>query len=250
MPNYLQDEQKFTQEYDRKDITFLRIPTEFKALHEDDDVFTIEGFAATFNNKDLGDDIIMPGAFTESLAKRRPRFLSQHDTRAPIGAIVEAKENDIGLFIKAVMPKDLQLAKDVFSLLKIGALDSFSIGFSVKDFEIRDDGVRLLKQVELFEASIVTIPMNPEARVVGFKSIQDVRGIQSKPELEKFLKQQGISKDAAKYIASRFTPSGDEAGEGKTDDVNQYDPATVSAFHKLKSNLQTFIKEKQNANEG
>jgi len=245
MPKYLDNEQKFTQDYDRNGITFLKVPTELKTLHEDDDVFRIEGFAATFNNKDLGDDIIMPGAFTKSLTKRRPRFLFQHNTNMPIGAIEEAEENDAGLLIKAIMPKDLQLARDVFSLLKVGGLDSFSIGFSVKDFEVRDDGVRLLKEVELFEASIVTIPMNPQARVVGFKSIQDVRGIQDKRDLEKFLREQGISKDAARYIASSFTPSGVEAGEGGTDDVKQHDPATVSAFHKLKSNLQTFIKENQ-----
>jgi len=233
----------------------LRFKTVIKNLHEDEEFFHVEGFASTFGNIDLGNDVIKIGAFDETLEKRRPKFLSQHDMSKPLGVIDETRTDDMGLFIKARMPKDLNLAKETFSLLSIGALDSFSIGFSVDEFEIRDDGVRVIKKLTLFEVSLVTIPMNPEARVANFKSKGDVSDIQTIRDLEKCLRDSGaFSKGAIDLITSRFEvkagdpPDDDETKTGedleKTETEAKADAEVSKGIRTLTESIKNFIERK------
>ena len=128
----------------KKELLYLR--TEIKALHDDDDeFFHVEGLASTFGNIDLGNDIIAAGAFDETLKNRRPKFLHQHRMAESLGVIDEAEETKKGLFIKARMRKDLDLAVQTFSRLKIGAIDSFSIGFSVDQFSMTNAVFRIIE---------------------------------------------------------------------------------------------------------
>ena len=88
-----------------KTIEKLSFNLEIKSIHEDDEEnFQFVGHASTFDNVDLGDDIVERGAFVDSLRKRTPKLVWQHDTRMPLGIFTEIFEDEVGLFVKAKMP--------------------------------------------------------------------------------------------------------------------------------------------------
>jgi HK97 family phage prohead protease len=134
------------------------------------DTRIIEGWASTFGNKDSDDDIIAPGAFTDSIKERTPKMLWQHDSSQPIGVWLEAKETDQGLYVKGQIA-DTTLGNDVYKLLKAGAIDSMSIGYVATKYSIDEDtGTRTLQAIDLWEVSVVTFPANDKARITGVKS--------------------------------------------------------------------------------
>lgn len=137
---------------------------------------TVEGYAAVFNNVDAGGDIIHPGAFRKTLSERGHllKFLWQHDTKEPLGKIVEAREDQRGLFIKAVV-SDTARGRDALALLRDNAIEGLSIGYDpVKggtDYATVTGGtVRNLRELKLYECSLVTFQMNPEAAVTALKT--------------------------------------------------------------------------------
>jgi HK97 family phage prohead protease len=147
------------------------LPFEIETKRLDGDTWEVSGYASTYD-RDLGDDVIVPGAFQKSLANGRPvRFLFSHDHRQPIGKALELREDERGLFGRFAISKTA-LGGDVRTLLRDGALDSFSIGYLPKESEIdKKEGVRRLKEVELLEVSVVSMPMNPGALVTGIKEL-------------------------------------------------------------------------------
>lgn len=133
------------------------------------DAWTVEGYASTYGNVDHGGDVVLRGAFDDSLkSDRRVRFLLGHDQTKILGTPVDLHSDEKGLWSKFKISKT-SLGQDVHTLLKDGALDSFSIGYIPTEFEFDDQGVRLLKQIELLETSLVAVPMNDEALVTGVK---------------------------------------------------------------------------------
>ncbi|CAN5261989.1 HK97 family phage prohead protease [soil metagenome] len=175
---------------------------EFKhfRLHDvkaDDAARTIEGWASTFGNVDSDDDVIVQGAFTKSLNAQMPKMLWQHNQTQPIGVWHTAQETDQGLFMKGeILPTTL--GNDVYTLAKAGAIDSMSIGYGTKDFSMdRSTGVRTLKQVDLWEVSLVTFPANDQALITGVKSKPE-----NERDLEKCLRDAGFSRTEAKAIVS------------------------------------------------
>ncbi len=150
---------------------------EEKSVHDEDEekdnpFFTLSGYASTFKNTDLVDDVIEPGAFSKSLAAKngkKIKILWQHNHTQPIGRVTKIFEDEKGLFIKAILPKDHSQASDVAVLIKSGIIDSMSIGFTVSDEDRMKNGKRKLKEIKVHEISLVTLPANPKARVTDFK---------------------------------------------------------------------------------
>lgn len=136
-----------------------------------DGAWEVSGHASTFGNVDLGNDVIHKGAFTESLSAGGPvRFLYSHDPSQVLGTALSLQEDEKGLHGRWRISKT-RLGEDVHTLLKDGALDSFSIGYIPRDFEVDEDtGTRHLKSVELLEVSVVAMPMNPLAMVTAVKA--------------------------------------------------------------------------------
>lgn len=130
-------------------------------------VFT--GYAARFNAVDLGRDLILPGAFTESLARRGAagvRMLFQHDPAEPIGVWQELREDAQGLFARGRLLPEIARGREVLALMRAGAIDGLSIGFrAVQGRTQPKTGVRRLSRIDLWEISVVTFPMQPDARV-------------------------------------------------------------------------------------
>ena len=86
---------------------------------------------------DRGRDIVLPGAFKNTLAVNGlPKLLWQHNTDEPIGIITEAREDEKGLFVAGKMPKNDSLVSGrVIPQMQIRSVDSMSIGFRTKRFE-------------------------------------------------------------------------------------------------------------------
>ena len=133
--------------------------------------WTVEGYASTFGNVDLGGDVVMRGAFDALLAdpNHKVRFLYAHDQRQVLGTVLELRTDDTGLWGKFAISKTA-LGADVHTLLKDEALDSFSIGYIPLDIEFDDVGTRLIKDINLLEVSVVPIPMNEQAVVTNVKA--------------------------------------------------------------------------------
>lgn len=147
---------------------------------------TLEGYAAAFGNLDQVGDIIHPGAFSKTLAERggKIKVLWQHDPNEPIGKLVEAREEPRGLFVKAVI-SDTARGRDALALLKDGAIGEMSIGYdAVKggvDYSTTSGkSVRNLREIKLYEFSLVTFPANEAAVVTAIKQ-QDVEPEEGKP---------------------------------------------------------------------
>jgi len=149
---------------------------DFQVKEFDFDGRTVEGYAAAFGNIDLGSDIIHPGAFSKTLAERggKVRFLWQHDTHEPIGKPIEMHEDDNGLFMKAII-SDTTRGRDALALLKDNAINGLSIGYDAipggTDFSKNTGGetVRNLRELRLWEVSLVSMPMNENATITALK---------------------------------------------------------------------------------
>jgi hypothetical protein len=128
----------------------------------------IEGYASVFGQGDRGGDVVAPGAFAASLAARgagRVRMLWQHDPGQPIGVWEEIREDGRGLFVRGRLLPEVARGREAAALLEAGAIDGLSIGYRTVKAGRDGQGRRLLTQVELWEVSLVTFPMLPEARV-------------------------------------------------------------------------------------
>lgn len=159
--------------------------TEFKSAGDD---WVVEGYVSTFENVDEGRDMVMPGAFKNTLKSGpKVRFLMSHDPALVLGVPKQLKEDKKGLFGAFKISKT-QLGGDVRQLLLDEAIDSFSIGYIPVDWKIVDEDVRQLDEIRLYEASLVSLPMNPEAVVtrVKYMSLVD-RTAHIKHELSELL---------------------------------------------------------------
>lgn len=153
----------------------LARPFELKELKEDG---SFSGYGSIFGNVDLGDDIVEKGAFARSLkehkaAKSMPKLLWQHDTRQPIGIYTEMVEDEKGLYVEGQLALKTVQGAEAYELLKMGALGGLSIGYRVKTYEYDTETyIRKLTDVDLWECSLVTFAMNPEAQVSGVKGAE------------------------------------------------------------------------------
>jgi Escherichia/Staphylococcus phage prohead protease len=161
------------------------------------------GLAAVFGNIDRTRDIIEPGAFAKSL-RRRPagkiKLLAFHNPDEPIGVIDRLEETDKGLAMDARLARGVQRADEVYELMKMGALDSLSIGYTTKQ-STRDPktGVRRLKEIELFEVSVVSMPANEAAAITLVKAADQIR---TERDFEQFLRRAGFSRKFAELVLS------------------------------------------------
>lgn len=130
----------------------------------------VEGYASLFGRTDQGGDQVMAGAYAASLAAatkagRRVKMLWQHDPAAPIGVWDEVREDATGLYVKGRILTEVERGREAAALLSAGAIEGLSIGYRTVKADRDAKGVRRLAEVELWEVSLVTFPMQAEARV-------------------------------------------------------------------------------------
>ncbi|KQZ02570.1 peptidase U35 [Pseudolabrys sp. Root1462] len=145
-------------------------------IHEDG---TVEGYASLFGAIDQAHDMVMRGAFAQTLRQRpvqRVPMLFQHDPAEPVGVWLELREDHRGLYARGRLIPEVARGRELLALLRAGAIDGLSIGFrTVKGRIDPRTRVRSLIAVDLWEISIVTFPLLAGARVHAVKDASSRR---------------------------------------------------------------------------
>jgi len=166
---------------------------------------TFDGYASLFETEDLGRDVIAPGAFRETLAERGAagvRMLFQHKPDEPIGTWQELVEDRRGLYARGRLAIGVARAREVLALMRAGAIDGLSIGFrAVRTRRDRTRGVRRIEKIDLWEISIVTFPMLPDARVESVKAGPFEGRTPTEREFERWLtRDAGLKRSEARAV--------------------------------------------------
>lgn len=163
---------------------------------------TIKGYASLFGVKDQGGDIVMPGAFAESLGNGRSvKMLWNHDPAQPIGRWNVVREDEKGLYVEGRLALKTQRGLEVYEMLKDGVIEGLSIGYRTVRSK-RTAAGRELWSLDLWEISIVTFPMLVESRVADVKGFEDGNFALLKREVEKLVREAGFSASEAKAAAA------------------------------------------------
>jgi HK97 family phage prohead protease len=177
-----------------------------------------EGYGSIFSNVDHGGDVVLPGAFAKSISEHKandsmPLMFWMHQSDQVPGVWTDMAEDAKGLYVKGEIV-DTALGRDVRTLLQKNAVRGLSIGYRPVDIDWRTDGTRLLKQLELLEVSIVSMAMNPLARVEAMKAARlsaDGEYVPTEREFEQHFRRMGCSKSVARLLIARVF-DGDDAG--------------------------------------
>ncbi len=199
----------------------LDTPLNIKSVSESGE---FSGYGSVFGVKDSYSDIVVPGAFKASLANwqeknQLPALLWQHRMDEPIGIYTKMAEDDDGLYVEGrLLIDDDPLAKRAHAHMKAGSLSGLSIGYSLGDYEWdKDKGAWLLKEIDLWEVSLVTFPANDEARISDVKNALKRGESVSPKQIERVLRDVGLSRSQAKafmsegYTALKQRDADDEA---------------------------------------
>ncbi len=177
----------------------------FKAVGEDNDELVIHGMAST-DDKDRVGDVIVPDAWKSGLKnyKQNPIILFNHDYNRPIGRAMDVKQVGNGLELKAKISK---AAGDVIQLIKDGVLSAFSVGFMVKDadYDSKAD-IFVIKEAELLEVSVVSVPANQAATFSVQKSFDSIE------EYKEYIKSFSVNLASGQQLADKS----DDALAGET----------------------------------
>ena len=200
-------------------------PYEVKELKEDG---TFAGIGSPFGGApDSGGDVIENGAFTETIKGGGPNgdgtrsFLWHHDPRTPIGIITSAKEIQHGLFVTGQYALDATMGKDAYALAKLGAARQLSIGYRVPEGGmVQERNVRRLKQIDWMELSQVTFGMaGVRARITNVKEDDNesisIKEAKTARELERALRDEGLSHAVAKQVVAMCRPALREVGKSE-----------------------------------
>ena len=140
----------------------------------------VSGFA-TLDNIDRQGDIVPSDASVKAFEKFRGNIREMHDDKKAVGKLVSFKEDSFydqesgkfykGVFVSAYVSKG---AQDTWEKVLDGTLTGFSIGGSVNDYEDKyddslDKSIRVIKEYDLFELSLVDNPANQYANVISIE---------------------------------------------------------------------------------
>lgn len=224
-----------TLRIEKKEASVRREVRSFALQVKASDDGSIEGYGSVFGVKDNWDDVIVKGAFSETLAEHKsagtmPAMLWQHDDEKPIGVWTEMVEDAKGLRVKGQLALDTVKGKEAHALLKMGAINGLSIGFISKQWSYDEETeVRTLLQIDLWEVSLVTFPANEKARVTNVKAAAD--DLVAPKDAEKILRDAGFSKSDATAFVSRVM----RMGEVRRDSVDSTTVAMKAADRLLNS---------------
>ena len=181
--------------------TRLDMSLKVKAVEESGE---FSGYGSVFGVEDSYGDVVVPGAFTESLDKKTPAMLWQHNSREPIGVYTKVEEDSKGLYVEGKLLIDGDpLAARAHAHLQAGSISGLSIGYREQDWEYDSNlGAFKILKIDLWEISLVTFPANDEARVENVKNSL-MQGESPAPrQVERLLRDAGFSRQQAKSFMS------------------------------------------------
>lgn len=181
---------------------FLKFSEDLKASEG-----VISGYASRFGMVDQGGDRVMPGAYAKSLQKamdtgRKIKMLWQHDPTQPIGVWDDVKEDETGLYVKGRIMQNVQKGAEALALIEAGAIDGLSIGYRTVAAGKAKDGARELKELDLWEVSTVTFPMQEEAVISDIKDMEAGNFAGLKKMVERNMREAGFPPNEAKAAAA------------------------------------------------
>ncbi|WP_018231408.1 HK97 family phage prohead protease [Thioalkalivibrio thiocyanodenitrificans] len=160
----------------------------------------VEGIASPYGEQDAQGDVVMPGAFSDTLKKRLPAMLLHHDQSKVAGKWSEVRETDAGLLVRGQLALKTDAGREAYELSKADAV-GLSIGFRLAEGGADyAHGARILKKLDLFEISFVGVPAAAGARLTGVKNLSV--DITSPRTLESALREVGLSARQAKRLMS------------------------------------------------
>lgn len=192
------------------------------------------GYASYWGIKDAYGDVVMPGAFQSIPDVLRVPMLWQHDQTEPCGKWLEIREDQTGLFVRGQLNLQTEIGQRVYQHLLSQDISGLSIGYTIPAGGIEVIGdVRYLKQVELAEISIVSLPANSESRILSVKFNQG-----NKPktirEFETLLRNVGYAGREARAIASKgFAYRDDQSIEFNDDSQDAQIAANIQKLSAL-----------------
>ena len=211
-----------------------RLPLSIKALNDRE----FEGHGSIFGNVDLGGDIVVKGAFEKSLTTHKaagslPAMFWMHDPARVAGKWLDMSEDDKGLRVKGVLA-DTPLGNEIHTLLKMDAVGGLSIGYTTGKSGYDKAGNRLIKEAELWEVSVVSLPMNPLAQVQHVKSQLSAAGeyVPTVREFERILRDVGCSKSVARRLVSLMREE-EDADDSAASPVVPEEPDVAKALREV-----------------
>jgi len=196
----------------------IETPLKIKSLEKNG---TFAGYASVFGVKDDYSDIVMPGAFLASLQRWEekgalPALLWQHDRHEPIGKFTLMKEDEVGLYVEGeLLIEHDPLAKRAYGHLDAGSISAMSIGYRLKSEGYEWDPEKeafLLKEIDLWEVSLVTFPANDQARITDVKTALESGEVPAPKQVESLLRDAGFSRKQAKTFMAKGYQSLRDAG--------------------------------------
>lgn len=173
-------------------------------------------YGNTKGNVDHALDRTLDGAYIESISKHKadgtmPKMFWMHNPyETPIGKWVEMREDEKGLYMEGEFA-NTEKGREIYELMKMGALDSFSIGYRVIEEKWNSQkGCNDLLKLDIKEVSVVTFACNEESRLQDIKSKMEDGELPTKRELQDLLRGTGLSKRQAERVASKYEPVKDE----------------------------------------
>jgi HK97 family phage prohead protease len=171
------------------------------------------GYGATFGNKDLGGDVILPGAFDATVAEHLaagtvPAMCYEHNPTEPIGDYLTMAVDKKGLLLEGQLwvGSNIGRADQAYKMLQSKTCKGLSIGYSHITAPTYDDKkkTRNLTSLRVHEISPVGSPMNPKAQVVTIKSMLAENKILTVRDAEDFLRDAGgfSASEAKTFIAA------------------------------------------------
>ena len=242
----------------------FNLTSTFKSFEDDDGSVCITGMAST-KDFDRAGDTIVPEAWSKGGLKsfeKNPIILFNHDYNKPIGRATQMKVTDDGLEMKAKISKSAP--DSVSQLVKEGILGAFSVGFRIKDADYLEetDGLKI-KDAELFEVSVVSVPCNQAATFSlaksfdseqdyedfkkTFKSEEDSSSMETdmseetqtpEVDLEAFAKK--VAEETAAKIAMKQAEE-KAAAEAVAKEAAEAEAAKAAEAEKVKTQIQTGI---------
>ena len=208
----------------------------------------VEGYASTWTKTpDSYGDIVIKGAFTETLKKRKATghpfpLCFNHDFDQIIGAVFEAEEDDYGLKIRGSF-LNTPSAQEKRELVKEGIVWQFSFAYSVlgaeapTEEEKKQGIVQKLTKLDLYEVSLVPVPANQTAIVTEVKNDEEV---EIKAGRRNSAKDEELIRDAISALQALLDTAEEDQGEDEPE-VNGA-PEEQKESNPMKENLLTYIK--------